>query len=67
MVYTVLQMGKDWFTDDQVETFCKELEALPSVTDHGPASYDSSDFVEIVTAPSSVHTCIRKWEAKDYQ
>ncbi|XP_042001120.1 probable ubiquitin-like-specific protease 2B isoform X2 [Salvia splendens] len=44
-------MGKDWFTNDQVENFCKELEALPSVTDPDPASYDSSDSIEIVTAP----------------
>ncbi|KAG6414002.1 hypothetical protein SASPL_126718 [Salvia splendens] len=54
------EMGKDWFTDDQVEYFCKELEALPSVTDPDPTSYDSSYSIEIVTAPSSVHTCKRK-------
>ncbi|XP_047944100.1 uncharacterized protein LOC125190755 isoform X2 [Salvia hispanica] len=53
-------MGKDWFTDDQVEYFCKELEALPSVTDPDPASYDSSDSIEVVTAASSVHTFLRK-------
>ncbi|XP_057802042.1 ubiquitin-like-specific protease 2 isoform X2 [Salvia miltiorrhiza] len=46
-------MGKDWFTDEEVESFCKSLEALPAVSDHGPASSESSDSIEMAETPFS--------------
>lgn len=46
-------MGKDWFTNEEVESFCKSLTALPVVSDHGPASSDSSDCVEVTDTPFS--------------
>lgn len=47
-------MKRDWFTDEEVESFSKTLAALPvAVSDHDPASVDSDDSVELIETPLS--------------
>ncbi|KAL0419463.1 UNVERIFIED_CONTAM: hypothetical protein Sradi_1359800 [Sesamum radiatum] len=45
-----LQMKKDWFTADAVESFCKRLDSFPvTSSDHeDSASVDSSNSVELI-------------------
>lgn len=47
-------MEKDWFTNEEVESFIKTLDTLPAVVsdhDHDPGSMDSSDSVELIETP----------------
>lgn len=47
-------MKRDWFTDEEVESFSKNLDALPvAVIDHDPPSVDSDDSVELIETPVS--------------